>query len=326
MSSRIEKQYQPGDQPGKKTRATISSSGIPSLSISEETGKDKKKPPTLDELLKRVHDLPTVPNAALRVMQMTRGNEISPREIGDAISHDPNFAARILKLANSAYYGLPRSVGTLTEAVMMLGNRTIRNLTIVAATHETLNQDLVGYDLPAGELWRHSMAGATVATFLAEACDYPYVEEAFVAGLLHDVGKLVLGVYVKDFVGDIFNYMNHSHCSFAEAEKSVLGFDHAEVGGHVARQWNLPTPLTQAIAWHHAPVQRGQVIPLVGIIHLADYLCLCAGIGVGLNRVGEEFPEGLLAMLHLRQEDVENALQHLSNSMPSMTDLMRKAA
>ena len=110
-----------------------------------ETAPSAKCPPTLDELLKRVHDLPTLPHAALKVMKMTRGVEVSPREIGDAVSKDPNFAARVLKLANSSYYGLPRSVGTLTEAVMMLGNRTIRNLTDRKSTrlnssHSTLSR------------------------------------------------------------------------------------------------------------------------------------------------------------------------------------------
>ncbi len=293
----------------------------PKLSLVTRLGEktsSAKRPPTLDDLLKRVHDLPAMPGAALRVMQMTRGTDISPREIAEAISRDPNFAARVLKLANSAYYGLPRSVGTLTEAVMMLGNRTIRNLTIIAATHETLNQDLAGYDLPSGELWRHSIAGATVGTYLAEISHYPYVEEAFVAGLLHDVGKLILSAYVKEFVDDIIGYMKANACSFVESEKAILGFDHAEVGGHIARQWNLPTPLTQAIAWHHTPVQRGQVIPLVGITHLADFICLCAGIGVGINRVGENLSEGVLESLNLNQDDVEKALHYVMNAMETM--------
>ena len=280
-----------------------------------ETAPSAKCPPTLDELLKRVHDLPTLPHAALKVMKMTRGVEVSPREIGDAVSKDPNFAARVLKLANSSYYGLPRSVGTLTEAVMMLGNRTIRNLTIVAATHQTLSQDLPGYDLSANELWKHSIAGAHVSIYLAEAAHYPYTEEAFVAGLLHDVGKLILSIYVRDFTEDIHFYMKNNVCSFVQAEKAVLGFDHGEVGGHIARQWNLPTPLVQAIAWHHAPLQKGQIIPLVGITHLADFVCICAGIGVGTNRVGEDLSEGVLETLNLTRNDVENALSFITDMM-----------
>ncbi len=274
-------------------------------------GRSGSTPVTLDSVVSQVRHLPALPDVVLKVMRMTGQEDCSAREIARVISNDQSFAARMLQLANSAYYGLPRNVSTISEAVVLLGMRTVRNMAIAAATRDTLSRELVGYDLERGDLWRHSLACGMAAQLLAEVARYPDGEEAFVAGLLHDVGKVVLNLYVRDAVVQIQERMEAEELSFIEAEHAVLGFDHAEVGGRVALKWNLPAPLVQAIACHHQPFQEGQVAPLTALVHVANVVCLIAGIGLGADGLRTGLNSAAMKTLNLDERQIEKVLDRL---------------
>ncbi|HZP83787.1 MAG TPA: HDOD domain-containing protein [Chthonomonadaceae bacterium] len=281
-------------------------SRLPARSEPTPTG-----PVTLDSIVEQVRRLPALPDVAIQVMRMTGQETCSAQEIAQVISHDQSFAARILQLANSAYYGLPRNVGTISEAVVLLGMRTVRNMAIAAATHDTLSREVIGYELGRGDLWRHSLACAMASQMVAETARYPEAEEAFVAGLLHDIGKVVLSLHVRGMIALILERMEAENLSFLEAERAVLGFDHAEVGGRIAAKWNLPVPLVQAIAYHHQPVQNGQVAPLTAVVHIANVICLIAGIGLGIDGLRTSISSVALKTLNLGEPHIEKALCQL---------------
>ncbi|HZO86729.1 MAG TPA: HDOD domain-containing protein [Chthonomonadaceae bacterium] len=266
---------------------------------------------TLESIVEAVRHLPALPSAVLQIMRMTNDEGVSARDVASVISTDQSLAARILKLANSAYYGLPRAVGTVSDAVILLGMRTVRNMAIAAATHNTLSKEVAGYELGRGDLWRHSLACALAAQMLAEVAHYPEKEEAFVAGLLHDIGKVVLGVHVRDAIALIQQRVETENLTFLEAERAVLGFDHAEVGGRIAARWNLPAPLEQAIACHHQPMQNGQVAPLTALVHIANILCLLAGVGLGADGLHARLSDCALETLGLNAQDIERVLARL---------------
>jgi putative nucleotidyltransferase with HDIG domain len=265
----------------------------------------------MEEIVSQVRHLPALPQVVMKVMRMTGQADCSAREIALVISNDQSFSARMLQLANSAYYGLPRNVGTISEAVVLLGMRTVRNMAIAAATHDTLTREVTGYDLERGDLWRHSLACGMAAQLLAEVTNYPGGEEAFVAGLLHDIGKVVLSVYVRDAMALIRERLETEDISFLEAERAVLGFDHAEIGGQIARKWNLPPPLVQAIACHHQPMQDGQVAPLTALVHVANVICLTAGIGMGADGLRASLSSAALKTLNLDERQIEKVLSRL---------------
>lgn len=269
------------------------------------------QPITLDEVLKQVKDLPALPHVILKVVKMAARPEVSAREIGQVIAQDPSFCVRLLKLANSSYYGLPQTVSTITDAVAMLGHDSVRNMALVAATQEVLYSAISGYDLEAGDLWRHSLACAYAAEMLAVHCRYPESEEAFVAGLLHDVGKVIIGMHVDRAIPRIQTYMAKHSCTFIEAERAVLSFDHAEVGGRIASHWNLPSNLVQAISWHHQPVRNGKLFPLAGITHIANGLCLMAGIGLGADGLCSSIDPIAYAALNLDDATVDEIMARL---------------
>lgn len=275
----------------------------------------------LDTIVAGVRHLPALPSVVMQVMALTGDEERSAKEVARAIGNDPNFSVRVLQLANSAFYGLPRSVSTISDAVVLLGMRTVRNMAIAAATHDTLNHALSGYELGQGDLWRHSMACGIASQMLAEQARYPDSEEAFVAGLLHDIGKVILSIHVSDAIDEIQARMEAEAVTFIEAERMVLGFDHAEVGGRIARKWNLPIPLVQAIAWHHQPVQNGHITPLAAIVHVANIVCLMAGAGLGVEGLRVPCNEAAMKILGLLDRDIEALMERLVNHIASTQPL-----
>ena len=256
----------------------------------------------LDALVRQVRDLPALPDAALRVMKLSEDPRAGAADIARALSTDQALTARILKLANSAFYGASRRVSTVTEAVVMLGMRTVRNMTVAIGCQPFLEKPLDGYALPAGDLWKHSLCCGFAAQALAKRSGYRAAEEAFVAGLLHDIGKVVLNLYLTKLFATVVGRAETQHMAFMDAERSVLGFDHAQAGARVLEKWNLPPVLVSAVRGHHAPLSELPVpAPLTALVHVADVVCLLLGrrpgrgrfaIPVAGGRAGVSAPDG----------------------------------
>jgi putative nucleotidyltransferase with HDIG domain len=274
-----------------------------------------RKRPTLEVLTEDVRNLPALPMSVLRVMHMIGDGSCASKDVAHVIQADPTFSVRVLKLANSAHYGLSRKVSTISEAVLLLGMRTVRNLAIAAATHNTMSKPLPGYELGAGDLWRHSVACALASQLLATMTGYREPEEAFVAGLLHDIGKVVLATQVSELMPDMRAYMEEHGSTFLDSERAVIGFDHAQIGGRIARKWNLPLVLIQTIEWHHEPVQDGKLLVLPGVVHVANAVCLIAGIGLGSDGLRTSVDPSVLDALRLDTGQIENVLGALIESI-----------
>lgn len=227
---------------------------------------------TLDQLVQHVKELPSLPDTTVKVLKMTDDPSASARSISNAISVDVALTSKVLKIANSAYYGMPRSVATINEAVLILGMQALRNLALAASTYDMLRRELSGYNLAVGELWNHSISCAVAAQIIASRKRLGRPEEAFVAGLLHDVGKVVLNVHVSSQFQAIMAISELDAIPFYDAEKLILGFDHAEVGSKVAEHWNLPSSLCDAIAGHHHPLSEEKVSWLTAAVYAANII------------------------------------------------------
>lgn len=240
---------------------------------------------TLDRLqLRRVTEdlvaLPTLPLVASRLLEAIANPATSSEEVARIVSLDPALTARTLKLANSDFYGFPRKVGSVDLAVVVLGANTVRDLVLSAAVFQTLGQaDLNG-------LWNHCMATGVAARTLAARTGYRLAGEAYAAGVLHDIGKVAVRQSFPNRFEGIVALAREQQLSIAEAERGVLGSDHAEVGGWLAERWGLPADLVEAIAFHHRP-ERASVNPqLVNLVHLANSLA---------DRMGHAWPEGTVS-------------------------------
>ncbi len=258
----------------------------------------------LNALVRQVRDLPALPETVLQVMEITEDPKASLADVAKVLVSDQALAARVLKLANSAFYGASRRIGTVSDAVVILGMRTTRNLVMAASCEALLEGEVAGYGLPRGALLRHSLACASAAQALAKRAKFRGMEEAFVAGLLHDIGKVVMNAYQQDQFGEVLAKVT-SGAAYSEAEYAVFGFDHAEAGGCLLERWNLPPALVSAVRHHHSPQDAPGTSPLPCLVHTADAICHALGIGLSLSSQTDTLQPEALPMLGLTLEDFE---------------------
>ena len=258
-----------------------------------------------------MRDLPALPDTVVRVMQLSGNPKAGIADVAKALVSDQALAARVLKLANSAFYGASRRIATVSDAVVILGLRTTRNLVMASGCQELLESEVAGYGLPRGALLRHSLACASAAQALAKRTKYRGVEEAFVAGLLHDLGKVVMNLYLRDQFIQVLLQAASGEMTYADAERAVFSFDHAEAGAHLLERWNLPAALVSAVRYHHAPTDS----PLPCLVHVADAVCLTLGVGLGFDGLAYTLQPEALSRLGLTAEDFEAVASQVCDTL-----------
>jgi putative nucleotidyltransferase with HDIG domain len=233
----------------------------------------------LQKALTRFKDLPTLPDVVARVMQIVSNPLTTAEDLNQVISLDQALTFKVLRLANSAYYGFPKEITHITQAVMILGFNTIRNLALSVSVHKMLfverDKSLFNYR----DFWKHCVAVGVCARILSRRLGYKSEENAFTAGLLHDIGKSLLErMDHAGFMGAI-EASRDRQAPLWKMEQELLGVDHAVVGGRLAEIWNLPSDLRHAIEMQHRPSEAGAPDPLVAAVHAANQLCRELGHG-----------------------------------------------
>jgi len=224
-----------------------------------------------DAVAQRVRDLPALPAALTAVLAALRSEALQTEHLAELVEYDQALCGRTLRLANSAFYGLQGRVATVNDALRLLGTRTVGSMMSAAS--------LAGYAHVARcpgfnfeVFWRHAVAVSLAAREIALACGHD-ADQAGVAGLLHDVGQLALAAYFPEDFAAALDLGRTADCDPVQAERSVMGLDHAQVGGLVALQWRLPHAMVQAIQYHHEPpagLSRSPTTALIDTVHLAD--------------------------------------------------------
>lgn len=235
----------------------------------------------LDVLVGEIADLRPLPPVAARVLAIVESEHFSAHELAQAISSDPALTATVLHLANSAYYGFPRRISTVRDAVVLLGFRAIRSATLAACVLETMPRGRV---IQHDAFWRFSLTVGLLAETLAKSgrC---HADEAFTAGVLHNVGRLALDQARPDDLRRCVVLARQEGVSLPEAQRALLGFADAEVGGALARRWNFPPSLAQAVASHQQPLdalESGE--SLAGLVIRAREFALAHGLTDGLEQ------------------------------------------
>lgn len=238
---------------------------------------------TIHDILGKTKDLPSLPAAAMAVMKETDSSTSSAMTISRHLRQDQALSARVLRLANSSYYGLARQVSDVGESVVVLGTRTIRHLCLVAASYPWLIRELQGYELGPSQLWRHSFATGVAASVVAAHSKKVDRDICFTAGLLHNIGKVALSVWLEGKVAMLQMIAEKGDMAFDEVERRAFGFDHAQVGEALAIDWNLPDALVMPIRWHHEPNNCPNPCLVVDAVHVGDYIATTMGYGIGAD-------------------------------------------
>ncbi len=263
--------------------------------------------------MRKAQKLPTSPNVALAAMRHANEPQASAQTMARILVQDQALTVKVLKLANSAFFGFRREVSDVSEAVVLLGMRTIRNMALCASSYPWLSNALPGYGLGPYELWSHSLAVAVGGQVIAERSRLANPDVAFTAGILHDLGKLALSPWIEDKVEPMAKVADLQKCTFADVERRVLGYDHQDVGAHLAKTWNLPKPLISAMQFHHRPFECEDSPEIVCSIHLADYLARAMCIGVGGDSASYSLKPECLPTLNIGSKDVDSIADEMLN-------------
>jgi putative nucleotidyltransferase with HDIG domain len=234
------------------------------------------------KFIRSIDNLPTLPSVVARVSEIIDSPNASAADINKVIRQDIALSARILKLVNSSFYGFPRRISSITHAVVILGFNTVRNVALSAFVLDAFG----GKDLPFGhrEFWIHSLGVGVSANAIAKSRGVEDAEDAFIAGLLHDVGKIVLHQFARNDFAKSLEKVKESDCLLVEAEREVLGMSHAEVGSMLLDAWHLPPRIVEAVSYHHTPDTAAQAKDLAAVVHMADIFTRALLVGNGGDR------------------------------------------
>ncbi|MEB3245021.1 MAG: HDOD domain-containing protein [Vampirovibrionales bacterium] len=289
-----------------------------------------------EQFIESIDQLPQLPQAVIRLTQRMEDPDVSADDLAEIIRIDPNLTAQMLRLCNSAAYGLSRKIDTVKDAVAILGFNTLKSMAYTIISHLSLKRDLPGYFLKSGDLWLHGVTGAFYARHIAQK-HLPKPQKldpelAFTAALLRDIGKIVLANQVGTNYAVIDRYAAHHQVGFDEAEKEIIGVSHTEVGMAIARKWQLPERMVLVIGYHHNPENIPAETPdsdkrLLACVHLADGLATLLGNGIGgdgmmyqlhypsIIEAGLALDKGLLEVLMSELIDLQSQIETLTASI-----------
>ncbi len=253
-------------------------------------------------------NLPTLPGMLEQISRAVDSKRFTVADIGKLISRDQVLSAKVLKLANSAFFGFSRKVGSLTQALMLLGFDVVKGLILTSSVFEMMKERDMG-------LWEHSMGVATASGLIAQAIKLPDAEEASLAGLLHDLGKVVLRAQMDEDMQSIVELVEVEGLSIRQAEAEVLGFDHSLVGQWLAESWKLPQELIEPIRWHHQPGEARQNPLLTAVVHLADIMVRGYGYGDGGDPWVPALDRGALQLLNLTPQKLERVVDGICQKL-----------
>lgn len=259
------------------------------------------------KILKGIKDLPLLPRLVMEVQNKISQENVSLQQVARMIETDPGITSNVLRIANSAYYGASGKTATIVQACAVLGLKGLSEVVMLAGTEKALSGRLPGYGYDAGDLWRHSLAAAYGSKILSQKRDPGLSHTAYIAGLIHDIGKVVLDPYVAEQKRSIEDYMEGNQKTFMDAELEFFGFSHAELAAEVCSAWKFPGLITQAIRWHHNPAGSDGDL-LAYILHMADHLALTGGAGYDDDDVLDEVQEDTMSFLRLGQADLSEIL------------------
>jgi putative nucleotidyltransferase with HDIG domain len=265
----------------------------------------------LARIVRDVEQLPPMPTSVVRIMRALENPKTSAGQIADLLSLDQALTANVLRVANSALMGYGPTCASVQEAVVRVGFQRVRTIVMGAAASQQLNQRLSGYRLASEDLWHHAVVTASLARYFASAVRYPYGEEAYIAGLLHDIGKVVLDRYMRDAYQNVVTLMSEQELQMWQAEEQIFGIDHGAVGGLMATNWQFPASLVNAIKFHHWPSFAGQAHQSeAAIVNIANALADRPTAGkAAFNTVGVH-PEAL-RILNLDEPQLERLKSYM---------------
>lgn len=276
----------------------------------------------IQELIKEIKSLKPIPQIANQIMEIAEDPDASMSDIADIILFDPIITANLLRTCNSAYFSLPRRIDSVHEAVSLLGLEQIVDVVLLKSGADNLKNKQEGYGLNEGDLWRYSVSSALLAREIAARKGVKNKQLIFTAALLKDIGKVILDRFVAGAFQHIQELVQQNGFSFMEAEKKVIGVDHAELGGLVASNWNFSERMVYIIRNHHLANEEARQDLDCSIVYLSDILCMMMGIGVGSDGLAYRFHDDVVKALGFSEKELLEIIAGFGDNMSKVEDLI----
>jgi putative nucleotidyltransferase with HDIG domain len=219
-----------------------------------------------------IPDIPTLPNSVFKVNKMLEDNEVPIKKLSAVLEKDQAMVTKILKLVNSSFYGFRSRINSIPHAVIILGFNTVRNALISVSIIKAFSREKPGARFDITDFWKHSIAVAVTSRYLSEQSKLDSPDDCFVAGLLHDIGKIILAQHFTELFDRVWESVKGEGKSFYEAERELLPVNHAQIGGYLTKTWQFPDALIDSIAYHHTIGKSVSGLNQLLIVHAADHL------------------------------------------------------
>ncbi|MDR3135035.1 MAG: HDOD domain-containing protein [Deltaproteobacteria bacterium] len=264
--------------------------------------------------VRKIKNLPTVPGIVAKISRMVENPETSAAEVGRLISQDQVLSAKVLRMANSAFFGMSRKISSISQALVILGFEVVKGLVLTSSVFDMIQKSMAG-------LWEHSIGCAAASGAVATLLGREDAEEILVAGLLHDLGKVVLALNLPEEMRLITSKVASGDILFYEAENQLLDFDHSELGQWLAEHWNLPESLAEPMRLHHRPEKAILKPECTAIVHIADIIIRAKGFGNGGDMLVPPISMPAWELLGLKKTYFLPILEILEPKLSSLVDI-----
>jgi putative nucleotidyltransferase with HDIG domain len=275
----------------------------------------------IDRIISQIDYLTPVAGTTQKILSIAEDPDSKISDLVDLIIYDQAMTANILKICNSAYFGLPKRINSLEQAISYLGKNQVSELVFMKSMVQNLRKGQKGYSLCEGELWKYSISSAIIAKELAKEFSIEDSSLIFTAALIKDIGKVILDKYVENSFKHIIGDVLKNGCTFIEAEKKIIGIDHAELGGLVAEKWNFSDKMVHIIRYHHLSEQRAAEDIETYIVYMADILCMMMGMGVGSDGLAYKFYKDVAEKLNLSENTLMDVMLGFMVNFKQVEDL-----
>ncbi len=274
--------------------------------------------------IREISHIATLPEVTLKIIKLVEDPNSSAQDLNKIITNDPALGARILKVVNSAFYGLPGQIASINRAIVLLGLNAVKNIAIAASLAKLFRGGKIAPNFDAHELWHHSIAVATATKMLATKMEMGLPDEAFLAGLIHDLGIMVEIQAKRSEFLDVLNAREADpNSTLRQMETKVLGADHQQFGAALCESWKFPASFVYVTGHHHNPMDLDpEHRTLACLVHLADIIAAKLELGYTGSVESLEFDPQVLEEVSLTTEQLEEIINELPDALDEAQSLL----
>jgi len=283
-----------------------------SQAVNSGTSADQDRQQVITKVMGEISHIATLPEITIKIIETVEDPDASAEDLHKIIANDPALCARVLKVVNSAFYGLPGQIGSINRAIVLLGLNAVKNIAIAASLAKLFRGGKLCDAFNARDLWNHSTAVAAGVKLMTERLKLSMLDEAFLAGLMHDIGIMVEMQAVQPKLIEVFDVMEEKNLSMVDAEDHVIGANHQDFGKALAAKWKFPASFGFVAGFHHDPMQlTAEQRPLPCLVHIADVLAARQGIGFTGTVSTSEINPGILDEVGMTDAMLQQVIEDL---------------